>query len=153
MKTFTVNASKRIILLIMVLLPTLISACGTAMASPTAAPMTPTPTNQLLGHWTKLETGTEVPATQVAGVVIVDSCDLAYPPTVEFLNDGTYKGDPTSLIANVFEWPGGTYQLLDAHKVEVQTKDGLGDYEVAFDADIMTIVDNTGCQIKYQHSQ
>src|SRR2546421_602873 len=64
------------------------------------------------------------------------------PNQIEFLDNGEYVGE---LYFN-----GGKYEILDAHRIKLNTLAGLRIYEFELSADMLTLRSESSCKYQYQ---
>ncbi len=77
-------------------------------------------------------------------------CDFGYPPTIEFFADKTYVGTSSGVWSNLFVWQGGQYEILEASRIKMQTKNGYSVYGFSIGQNILTFTDDSQCQFRYQ---
>jgi hypothetical protein len=89
----------------------------------------------LVDNWKKLSTA---------------ECDKHYPDELEFHELATYlgkKGPDQPFIV----WDAGTYQVADENHLVMSTAtDELVSYRFSISRDVLTFVDDEGCEFRYQ---
>jgi hypothetical protein len=85
----------------------------------------------LVGKWTK--TSSEL-------------CTLTQPNELEFFEDGTYVG----ALPN---WKGGSYRVVDSHRVRLETTTGPGIYEFKRSGGSLNFKNDSGCEFPYRRSE
>ena len=66
---------------------------------------------------------------------------MTCPKQMEFLSNGEYVGE---LYFN-----GGKYEILDAHRIKLETRAGPRIYEFDLSADMLTLRSDSSCKYQY----
>src|SRR5689334_8989808 len=69
-------------------------------------------------------------------------CSAVYPATIEFFDDGKYVGE----LPN---WSGGSYRVVEAHRLRLDTSIGPGVYQFNVSNNILVFKNAWGCTFKY----
>ena len=72
------------------------------------------------------------------------ACSIAYPSEIEFFRDGRYITKGLSLL-----WNGGSYLLVDRHRIRMDTNLGATMYQITVDGDRLIFTNETGCTFAY----
>src|SRR4029077_19566570 len=91
----------------------------------------------LVGKWKKVSTA---------------DCDASYPHEIEFFERPRYlarKGPGQGFIS----WDAGTYEVIDENQVKISTAtDEQVLYRFSLSGDVVTFVDKSGCEFRYQRA-
>ena len=91
----------------------------------------------LVGKWTKLSTA---------------QCDQVYPAEIEFFERPRYlgrKGPGQSFIW----WDAGSYEVVSKDEIRISVAtDEQTLYRFAISGDILTLIDDKGCEFQYRRS-
>ena len=115
----------------------LVLQCGASSQSETLEAKVEAMSISLVGKWKKVSTA---------------DCDASYPHEIEFFERPRYlarKGPGQGFIW----WDAGTYEVVDENQVKISTAtDEQVLYRFSLSGDVVTFVDKSGCEFRYQRA-
>ena len=93
-----------------------------------------TPTQQLVGNWEKLSRS---------------KCSQIYPDKIQFQETGLYFGQMEK-HGMFSQWDVGSFEVVSSNKIKISiANDAIITYEFSIQKDILTFIDQDGCEYKY----